>query len=128
SLVCRCELEYLVRFLVGGIAVSLFAVIGDVLRPKSFAGLFGAAPSIAIATLALTVAKEGNAYAATETRSTILGAVALCLYSIVVCQLLKRYRLNALLASAVSMVVWLIAALGFARLILGGRDACSHQA
>jgi len=112
-------LEYLVRFLVGGIAVSLFAVIGDVLRPKSFAGLFGAAPSIAIATLALTVAKEGNAYAATETRSTILGAVALCLYSIVVCQLLKRYRLNALLASAVSMVVWLIAALGFARLILG---------
>ena len=36
--------EYLVRFLIGGIAVSLFAVLGDVLRPKSFAGLFGAAP------------------------------------------------------------------------------------
>jgi hypothetical protein len=34
--------EYVVRFLVGGVVVSAFAVLGDVLRPKSFAGLFGA--------------------------------------------------------------------------------------
>ena len=31
------------------IAVSAFAGFGDTLRPKSFAGLFGAAPSIALA-------------------------------------------------------------------------------
>jgi hypothetical protein len=31
--------EYVIRFLVGG------AVLGDLLRPKSFAGLLGAAPS-----------------------------------------------------------------------------------
>ena len=37
-------MEYLVRFLVGGIVVSAFAVLGDLLRPKSFAGLFGALP------------------------------------------------------------------------------------
>ena len=37
--------EYLVRFLVGGVVVSAFAMLGDILRPKSFAGLFGAAPS-----------------------------------------------------------------------------------
>jgi hypothetical protein len=43
--------EYMVRFIVGGFLVSLFAIIGDVVRPKSFAGLFGAAPSIALATL-----------------------------------------------------------------------------
>lgn len=36
--------EYVVRFLVGGVVVSAFAMLGDVLRPKSFAGLFGAAP------------------------------------------------------------------------------------
>ncbi len=46
-------MEYFVRFLVGGIVVSAFAVLGDVLRPKSFAGLFGAAPSLALATLSL---------------------------------------------------------------------------
>jgi hypothetical protein len=44
--------EYVVRFLVGGAVVSAFAMLGDVLRPKSFAGLFGAAPSVALATLA----------------------------------------------------------------------------
>jgi len=32
-------MEYLFRFLAGGIVVSTFAVLGDVLRPKSFAGL-----------------------------------------------------------------------------------------
>jgi hypothetical protein len=42
--------EYVVRFLVGGIVVSAFATLGDILRPKSFAGLCGAAPSVALAT------------------------------------------------------------------------------
>ncbi len=37
--------EYLIRFFAGGLMVSAFAAVGDVLRPKSFAGLFGAAPS-----------------------------------------------------------------------------------
>jgi hypothetical protein len=35
-------LDYAVRFLAGGLIVSAFAILGDVLRPKSFAGLFGA--------------------------------------------------------------------------------------
>jgi len=46
--------ELLVRFLVGGALVSVFALLGDLFEPKSFSGLFGAAPSVAIATLALT--------------------------------------------------------------------------
>jgi hypothetical protein len=43
--------QIFIRFLVGGAVVSVFAVIGDLLKPKSFAGLFGAAPSVALATL-----------------------------------------------------------------------------
>lgn len=39
----------LIRFLIGAVAVSIFAVLGDLLKPKSFAGLFGAAPSVALA-------------------------------------------------------------------------------
>jgi Protein of unknown function (DUF3147) len=54
-------IQILVRFVVGGLVVSAFAIIGDLLKPKSFAGLFGAAPSVALATLSLTVAKEGRA-------------------------------------------------------------------
>ena len=52
-------MEFLLRFLAGELAVSIFALLGDVLRPKSFAGLFGAAPSVALATLALAFAQHG---------------------------------------------------------------------
>ena len=37
-------MDLVVRFLVGGALVSLFALIADVLKPRGFAGLFGAAP------------------------------------------------------------------------------------
>ena len=36
-------MQLVFRFVIGGLVVSLFAVIGDVLKPKSFAGLFGSA-------------------------------------------------------------------------------------
>jgi hypothetical protein len=65
----------------GGIAVFAFAALSDTLRPKSFAGLFGAAPSIAIATLLITVSQKGAPFAAIEGRSMIVGAFALAAYS-----------------------------------------------
>jgi hypothetical protein len=60
------------RFVFGGTVVSFFAALGD-LKPKSFAGLLGAAP---LATLSLAVLKDGKAYAQTEARSMIVGAIA----------------------------------------------------
>ena len=83
-------LEYSLRFLAGGIAVSAFAALGDTLRPKSFAGLFGAAPSIALATLLITLSQKGAPFVALEGRSMIVGAFALALYSWTVCVLLKK--------------------------------------
>ena len=51
--------EYLLRFIAGGAIVSVFSILGDMLRPKSFAGLLGAAPSVALATLGIAeIAKE----------------------------------------------------------------------
>ncbi|MHC6153083.1 hypothetical protein ACVSQB_14940 [Bradyrhizobium elkanii] len=52
--------DYALRFPIGGLVVSLFAILGDVLRPKNFAGLFGAAPSVALATLDLPFYKHGG--------------------------------------------------------------------
>jgi hypothetical protein len=72
--------------------VSAFALLGDILRPKSFAGLlFGAAPSVALVTLSLALLKQGGQYAAVEGRSMVIGAAALAAYSFVVCQLLIRF-------------------------------------
>jgi len=76
--------EALARFLIGGMVVSAFATVGGLFKPTSFAGLFGAAPSVAFATLALAISKNGQAYAATECRSMMAGAAGLCLYSIFV--------------------------------------------
>src|ERR1700722_10337073 len=76
----------------GGIIVSLFAALGDVLGPKSFAGLFGAAPSVALATIGLTIRQQGEAYAAIEARSMIFGACAFLIYAALVSWLLRRYK------------------------------------
>ena len=83
------------RFLVGGIVVALFSVLGDILKPKSFAGLFGAAPSVALATLGLTIASNGTAYAALEARSMIGGAIALFAYTWSVMWVMSRYKPSA---------------------------------
>jgi Protein of unknown function (DUF3147) len=87
--------EYVIRFLVGGAVVSAFAMLGDVLRPKSFAGLFGAAPSVALATLGIAVYQHGTDYAALQSQAMAPGAIALAVYSVVVCHLLVRARLRA---------------------------------
>ena len=44
-------MQFIFRFIVGGVIVSLFAGLGGVLMPKSFAGLFGAAPSASAGSL-----------------------------------------------------------------------------
>jgi hypothetical protein len=91
------------------IAVSAFAVLGDLFRPKSFAGLFGAAPSVALATLTIAFWNQGPAYAALEGRSMMIGSLALCLYSVAVFRLTKRYQLPASVATGAALIVWLYA-------------------
>ena len=98
--------EILVRFLVGGAVVSAFAVIGDVLKPKSFAGLFGAAPSVALATLALTVKTEGASYAATEGRSMMAGAFAFFVYASLVSWIMMRYSFKAIWVTTCAIPLW----------------------
>jgi hypothetical protein len=110
-------MDYLIRFVVGGFVVSAFAVIGDVLRPKSFAGLFGAAPSVALATLGLAIWKEGAGYVSIEGRSMILGALALAAYSFAVCQILVRLRWSALATTSSAILLWLAVALGLKQLL-----------
>jgi Protein of unknown function (DUF3147) len=104
--------EYVVRFIAGGVIVYAFAILGDMLRPKSFAGLLGAAPSVALATLGIVVVQHGPHYAAAESWTMIYGAVALGCYSVAVCHLLMRYSLNALPATILASTVWLAVAFG----------------
>jgi cbb3-type cytochrome oxidase subunit 1 len=104
--------EIALRVIVGGVVVSAFALLGDLLKPKSFAGLFGAAPSVALATLFLTAATNGREYASLEARSMILGAVAFFVYASVVSRLLIRKRLPVLAVTGLSLTVWFVCAFG----------------
>ncbi|HEY0757732.1 MAG TPA: DUF3147 family protein [Acidisarcina sp.] len=109
----------LLRFLIGGSVICTFSLLGEVLRPKSFAGLFGAAPSIALATLGLTIAHQGKIYASIEARSMALGAIAFCLYAYLVSQVLTRFKVGATAATLALLPAWLGISLGLRFLLLG---------
>ena len=110
---------YLIRFAVGASVVSTFAFLGGIFRPRSLAGLFAAAPSIAIATLSITFLEKGSEYASIEGRSMVIGSIALCAYSFLVLQLLKRFQLSALTSTTMTVVAWLACAFGLLSLLIG---------
>ena len=110
--------EYAIRFLVGGVAVSAFATLGDIFRPKTFAGLFGAAPSIALVTLAMALLEQGPGYVVVEGRSMVVGSLALCIYCLIVCHLTKR-DLSATTAALLASIAWFVFAFGLKWIIWG---------
>jgi uncharacterized membrane protein (GlpM family) len=104
-------LEYLLlRFFIGGLIVSSFAVLGDIFRPRSFAGLLGGAPSVALASIYLTVHREGSAFATIEACSMIFGAIALIICAYVLSQFVVRYQLKASGMAFVVCGVWSVSA------------------
>ncbi len=88
----------------------MFSLSGDVVRPKSFAGIFAAAPSVALATLALTIATDGRVLAAREGRSMIGGAIAFMAYAYCAKLLMMRCQKSALRATTALISIWLVCA------------------
>jgi uncharacterized membrane protein (GlpM family) len=111
-------MQLLIRFVVGGLVVSTFAVLADVLRPKGFAGLFAAAPSVALATLGLGVATQGAGYAALEARSMLAGEFAFIVYAFGCVYLMAVRRTRAAPAAVLMLVGWGAIALGIYSAVL----------
>lgn len=80
-------------------------------RPKSFAGLFGSAPSVALTTIAIAIAQHGKDYAAVEARAMIFGAIAFFMYAVAASWILMRHKMRALSATAGLLPLWLAASL-----------------
>ncbi|MGH9736283.1 MAG: DUF3147 family protein [Candidatus Acidiferrales bacterium] len=104
--------EIVYRFLVGGAIVSGFSVLGGLFKQRSFAGLFAAAPSVALATLSLTLARQGTHFASLESRSMIVGAAAFFVYACAVTWILARYRTKTLATASALLVLWVVTSLG----------------
>jgi hypothetical protein len=110
--------QLILRFVIGGAIVSIFAVIGDVLKPKSFAGLFAAAPSVALASLGLAVVSSGRLYAAQESRSMLGGAAAFLVYAYLCARLMIRYRFHAAPVTFSLLLVWFACSMSIWLLVL----------
>jgi hypothetical protein len=111
-------LELAIRFLLGGLLVSAFALLGDLFRPKTFAGVFGAAPSVALATLVIAFVSKGSQYASLELRSMLIGAIGLACYSAIVGRLLLSGVRPTLVVTALGLSIWFVVALGLWALLL----------
>jgi hypothetical protein len=104
--------EILLRGMVGGVVVSAFALWGDLLTPKKLRRTIWAAPSVALATMVLTVMKQGKGYVSVEARSMLLGSLAFFLYASVVSRLLTRRKLPVLPVTSPAIGLWLVCAFG----------------
>jgi hypothetical protein len=83
--------EVALKALAGGLFVLAFAALSQVLAPKRFAGVFSAAPSVALGSLLVTVAFSGIGDVATSARGMQVGAVAFTVYCLAAVPLLKRW-------------------------------------
>ena len=90
--------------LAGGLLVVAFALLSEGLDPKRFAGLFSAAPSVAIAGLSITLLDKGSADAHLNSLGMVVGAVAMIAYAAAVIPLLRRRR--ASVAATVALSAW----------------------
>lgn len=105
-------MELLLRFLIGGAVVSVFSAISQVIKPQSFAGVFGAAPSVALATLGLTFILKPAADVAKEGHAMLAGAVALCVYCLFVAWLFLHLKHHPILEAMVPWLLWFAVAFG----------------
>ena len=98
------------RAVLGGTLVVVFSVLGEMLRPKSFAGVFAAAPSIAIASLVVLGIVDGSTALVMAATGMIVGAIAFSVAMVVGVDSVKHFRARA--GSVAALAVWLLVAAG----------------
>lgn len=88
--------------------VSAFALVSQGLAPKRFAGLFSAAPAVAIAGLAIVLLDKGAHDAHENALGMIAGSAGMIAYAAAAIPLLRRLRASR--AAAAAMAAWLLVA------------------
>lgn len=96
------------KALAGGTLVVAFAVLGERIRPQGLAGLLAAAPSVALASLAVTALTEGTHDTIAAATGMLVGAAALGVASLVAVDTVRRF--GALRGSILSLTAWALTA------------------
>ncbi|MFN2466354.1 MAG: DUF3147 family protein [Candidatus Dormibacteria bacterium] len=100
----------LARAVLGGCGVCAFALVGQMVQPKKFAGIFAAAPAVAVVSLGISIASKGVEAGHANALGMIAGAVGMIAYCLVAVVVLRR--MHALLGSIAVMPVWAVVAGG----------------
>ena len=98
------------KAIVGGLAVVAFSLLGQAGHPQRFAGLFSAAPSVALASLAMTLMTRGPDATVPYAQGMLIGSAGMIAYCVV--SLLLIDRLHALLGSVLAWLAWFAVAGG----------------
>jgi uncharacterized membrane protein (GlpM family) len=98
--------DLLFRFVLGATFVSVFAAVGCAFKPKTFAGIFGSAPTIALASLSLAFRQHSPHHVERLAQSMLAGATALCVYSLCCVLLVKGCNLPVWLLAALAWTAW----------------------
>ena len=98
------------KALVGGLAVVGFSLVGQAGHPKRFAGLFSAAPSVALASLAMTLVAKGAGATLPYAQGMLIGSAGMIAYCLVSLVLINR--LHALVGSILACLAWFAVAGG----------------
>jgi hypothetical protein len=83
-------LAVVIHGIAGGVGVVAFALIAETLKPKDFAGLFSAVPSIALASLVVTVITVGSAAAARSAGGMVTRGLGMFVFCALAVQAVRR--------------------------------------
>jgi Protein of unknown function (DUF3147) len=87
-----------------GLFVVAFAVVASMLSPKRLAGIFAAAPAVALGSLTMTLVLVGSSTVVPAARGMAVGAAAFAVSCVVGIPVLRRLR--ALRGAGVILLVW----------------------
>jgi uncharacterized membrane protein (GlpM family) len=102
--------------LAGGTLVIMFALLSEMLEPKRFAGLFSAAPAVAIAGLALTLVSKSAHDARENSVGMLAGSIGMLCYALATVRMMHSAR--SLASSMLGLVAWLLPTAALATLLL----------
>jgi uncharacterized membrane protein (GlpM family) len=100
----------LLRGLLGGLFVMVFALFAETLSPKRFAGIFAATPAVALASLLITATVKGSPQAAESSTGMLAGSVGMVAYCVASVPLVARFK--ATVGSVLAWGAWFVAGFG----------------
>lgn len=98
------------RFALGAVAVSLFSALAELFKPKTFSGILGAAPAVALVSLGLTFEQRGAEVVRDHALGMICGGIGFLAYACACVFTTAKTRLPVWGGAAICWTVWFLVA------------------